>query len=375
MSNPVLYLRPSAASTWAVCSGYIALRALYPEAPDEADNDVREDGTACHWLAERIWNGVTPALDSLSPNHRVLTEEMFDAVDVYHDVLRSWGVEVHVEETIECSTIFPGMEGTPDAWAYDFQKQTLYLADLKFGWRHVEVFKNLQFAIYLIALLTKLNLWNAADLRIVATVVQPRSTHGEGPVRYWWATIDQLRELATHLQMRAALAMAPGALCTPNPGCIDCPARHACEALQQSALVALEMSYGSVPMELSAPAAGKELALLRLAAKKLEARITGLEGQVTGIIRDGAVVPGWELRHSHGRERYIEGKEQNMITAARLAGVDIRAPDRPISPAQARKKLPASLVAVYAYKPPTGLKLVRTDPLAAEKAFTNTPKR
>jgi hypothetical protein len=372
MSNLVIYLRPSAAGTWTVCTGYVAMIAMYPDAPDEADNDVREDGTACHWLAKEVWEKRIPPVDSLSPNQRVLTEEMFDAVDEYHDEIRSWGCDqIHMEEPVDCGMIYPDMVGTPDVWGYNSTTHTLHLGDLKFGFRHVEVFKNLQFACYLIALITKLKLWGDPTLRIQATVFQPRSTRDGGAARHWYATLDQLRELFTLLCEHAAEAMQPGAPCTPNPGCIDCGARHACEAYQQAALIAVEQSFGSVPMELSPAAAGKELALLKRAQKHLEGRITGLEAQVAGTISQGKIVPGWELRHSYGRERWEPGKEENMIIAADLCGVDIRAPARPISPAQARKKLPTSLVAVYAHKPPIGLKLVKTDPLAAEKAFTN----
>ena len=143
------YLRPSAAATWVVCHGYAAMRAAYPEAPDEADNDVREDGIACHWLAAELFHKRYPALDSISPNGRVLTEEMFDAADLYLDVLNSWpGVGVTVEQQINCSAIYEGMVGTPDACAYNPTLRTLYVGDLKFGFRFVEVWENWQLIVY-----------------------------------------------------------------------------------------------------------------------------------------------------------------------------------------------------------------------------------
>ena len=113
------HLRPSSAATWVLCSGNIDMRAMFPLAPDEADNEVCEDGTACHWVASEVWDGRFPPVDSLSPNGRVLTDEMFDAVDMYHDVLRSWeGVIVVCEKYVPIPRILQGFGGTPDAWAY-----------------------------------------------------------------------------------------------------------------------------------------------------------------------------------------------------------------------------------------------------------------
>ena len=143
-------IRPSSAGVWAICSGNAAMRAAFPDAPEDADTEVCEDGIACHWLAKEIWDGRQHAEDTLSPNQRVITEEMFDAVDMYHDLLRSWKNVVPVlEVTIAIDRILRGMRGTPDAWAYDPDKKTLYIADLKFGRGVVEVDRNSQLLTYL----------------------------------------------------------------------------------------------------------------------------------------------------------------------------------------------------------------------------------
>lgn len=365
MSNRADYLRPSSAATWVVCTGNIDMRAMFPDAPEEADNEVCEDGTACHWLAAEVWERRFPQEGTLAPNGRVLTDEMFDAVDVYHNVLREWpGVVPVCEKYVPIPRIAEGFGGTPDAWAYNPDTRTLYIADLKFGFRFVEVWDNWQLICYACGLLDLLGLeWQGTTIEFV--IVQPRCAHRDGPVRKW-------RTDAARLVPRiGALAVAARGETryVPNPGCRDCPGRHVCVALQNSALSALEVAYGGDPYELPPAALGDELRRLKDASAKLDARISGLETQVEHSLRKGINVPHWALTASYARETWREGTEAEVIALGVLQGVNVAKPIRAITPAQARKLLPANLVAMYAHKPSTGVRLTKQDPLEARKAF------
>jgi Protein of unknown function (DUF2800). len=345
------------------------MRAAFPLAPDEADNDVCEDGTACHWLANEVWDGRFPQEGTLSPNNRVITEEMFDAVDMYHDVLRGWADVAPVcEKQVPIPSVMQGMVGTPDAWAYNPTKKRLYIADLKFGYRFVEVWDNWQLICYVSGLIDLLQL-NDQEVTVEMTIVQPRSNHRNGPVRTWRVRASDLRGHVNQLANAAIVATQEAPECVPNPGCRDCPGRHACDALQNAALTAIETAYAGVPLELPAPALGNELRLLKDAAKKLDARITGLETQADQMLRKGEVIPGWVLAPTFARESWREGTENEIITIGQLMGKSVAKPIKPITPAQARKVLPANLVAIYAHKPSTGVKLVPQDPYEARKAF------
>lgn len=373
--NRTDYLRPSGAATWTVCSGYLEMRTRYPDEPDEADTDIREDGTACHWLAYETWHGRTPALGSLSPNNRELTEGMFDAVDEYIDMLRSpaWGYgETHLEMPVDCGIIYPGMKGTPDAHTLirpnEDTNGRLRVVDLKFGFRFVEVWDNLQLIIYALALAAHYKL--ADDFLVELTIFQPRTYHRDGARRSWTTTIGALRsKWLEWLRERADKAMSYLPPCTANPGCWDCPARHACPTLQQAAYTVLHESYSSVPLELTPAAAGDELRRLKEAQKLLEARITGVTAQVESMLRTGATVPHWALAASYARERWREGTESQVLTLGRYYNADLAKPPQPITPAQARKKLPPGLVELYSHKPSTGVKLVKQDGNEARKVF------
>lgn len=343
------------------------MRAMFPDAPDEADSEVTEDGTACHWLAAEIWDGRFPQEGTLSANGRVLTDEMFDAVDMYHNVLRAWPNCVAVcEKYVPIPRILKGFGGTPDAWAYNPDTRTLYIADLKFGFRFVEVWENLQLICYACGLIDMLQLdWR--NTNIVFTIVQPRARHREGPVRHWKTTAEGILPFVTML----ALSIVAPVQFVPNPGCYDCPGRHVCSAYQNAAYRAMEVAYGGGTVhELDDAALGAELKLLKDAEKKLAGRISGLEVQAEAVLRSGRGVPGWRLLATFARETWREGTEGQLLTLAeKYYGVNIAKPPKLITPNQARKLLPTDIVALYAHKPSTGVRLTKADPLEARKAF------
>jgi hypothetical protein len=119
---------------------------------------------------------------------------------------------------------------------------------------------------------------------------------------------------------------------------------------------------------------GDELRRLKDAAKKLDARISGLEIQADSLLRSGKQVPGWSLTASFARETWREGTEAHVITLAeRYFNTSITKPLKAITPNQARKMLPDNIVAMFAHKPSTGVRLTKQDPFEAKKAFASNP--
>lgn len=347
------------------------MRAMFPDAPEEADSEVTEDGTACHWLASEVWDGRFHAEGSLAPNGRVLTEEMYLAVDDYHGVLRSWpGVAAVCEQYIQIPRILQGFGGTPDAWAYNPDTKTLYVSDLKFGFRFVEVWENWQLICYACGLIDLLGLsWD--DTNIVFTIVQPRSRHKDGPIRTWKTTAQEILPFVMTLAAAAVAAIRY----VPNPGCFDCPGRHVCVAYQNAALRAFEVSYGGGAVyELEPAALGAELRLLKDAEKKIQGRISGLEVQAENLVRKGIPVKGWVLSASYARETWRDGADVELRTLAEkfYGNVEITKPAKLKTPNQLRQLLPASVVSIYAHKPSTGVRLTKQDPFEARKAFQDT---
>lgn len=365
------YLRPSAAHAWSKCRGYAKLcAAIKAVLSDEADNEVREDGVACHWLAKEVWDGHSHNVGALSPNGRELTDEMFRSVAEYHALIRSWNVPVDLEVTLPVSKFFPGVnDGTPDVCGYDPSIATLHLVDLKYGFRAVEVWRNPQLIIYAWTRLCMLTAAGEVPQRAILYIYQPRCAHREGYTRKWIVDVPTLGRLAEELGAAALECYSPNPMCTVNPACRNCEANGHCETLKASAGWGAEVSYGATPLELTPNQIGYELAVLMQAQARMEARINGLSTQAESLLKKGTRIPGFEMGRAGTRWRWRAGVDQLLPALGRLFGVEVRAPEKFKSVAQLRDKLPADIVSMYAEKPLGELKLTMIDPNEATRKF------
>jgi hypothetical protein len=364
------YLRPSAAAVWSKCAGYAALNASIDAVPsEESDNEVREDGTACHWLAAEMWEGRQHAVGDLSPNGRELTEEMFLAVTEYHELLHGWNVpHTHVEQTIPVSRFFPGVaDGTPDAWAC--AGNVLFVGDLKFGFRPVEVWRNAQLIVYAWTLLCMLNRSGHAPQQVQLTICQPRCPHRDGTTRTWTVDVQQLGELAAWYAARAQECYAPTPTCTVNPGCLNCPAAHVCRTLQAAAGAGMEVAYDATPFELNEAQLGYELLKLTQAKHHIENRLTGLSTQAESLIRHGKRVPGFEMGRTATRWRWRPGADALVRRLGELFGVEVMQEPKIKTVAKLRNSFPVDVQGMYAERPVGEMKLVQSDPNEAVKRF------
>lgn len=367
MQTRAQYLRPSGAARWSKCLGAAALAekagvaAPLVDYEEIADNTVREDGTACHWVASEVSEARHPPLDSFSPNARPITEEMFDAVDVYHGVIYGWpNVDPVIEKPVPSGLVIPGTaDGTPDAWAYNPTTRTLYVADLKFGFRFVEVWWNDQLIIYAAGICLLLGI-ALSDVTVVFTIVQPRSFHREGVVREWSMAGRDLLPRINELRIAAAGNHADNPMCTAGSWCHDCPARHVCNTLAADSMLSLELSYDSTPLVLTPEQAGIELKRLEDAQHRLEGRITGLQATVESFIRNKQQVPGWMMGQKEGRLAWVEGAAERLPALAKLFKVDDAFnPPKPRTPTQLKSKFPQSVMDTLAQRTRSSLQLMR----------------
>jgi hypothetical protein len=366
-----IYLRPSAAHAWGRCAGYALLNARVATLPmDEADNEVREDGTACHWWSQEQWEGRPAALGSLSPNGRVLTEELQHVVDEYLGWLAKHPERPVLEQTLPVSAVFPGVQdGTPDA--YSISGTTLDLDDLKAGFRPVEVWRNPQLIVYAWTLMALHPHVQDANL----TIVQPRGTHPHGTIRTWYVTRDELRPLAEALQAAARNAWADDPQCTVNPSCRNCAAAGSCRTLAAAGGTGIELSYDATPHVLTPAELGYELTKLLAAAEHMEHRITGLTTQAEHLSKRGQRVPGFDMARAGTKWRWRAECLPQVEQLARLMGVDIHAPKTVRTVAQLRHSFHGvDVQSLYAERPTGDLRLKPTDPNEAYKAFSQRKK-
>lgn len=363
-----MMLRPSGASLWVVCEGQPALAFGLPDNNGEADDTVREEGTACHAVALAMAHGYKIVEGMTAPNGVVVTEEMIDACTLYLNALRGWGIAVTYEQKITIDRVINGLEGTPDAHGYDATKKLLRVADLKFGYRYVDVFECWQLICYVAGLLDLYGL-DDTEVWVEMTIVQPRA-YGHEAVRTWLVKASDLRAYINVLSNAAGRAMNRTGLLQANPGCINCVTRFRCVANQTAAFNATSLAVQSVPLELSPAELAAELRLLQNYSKQMEARITGLEAQAAQLVMGGKIVPGYEMFHGSGREAWQSPeKEAEAIAMGRLLGKNISKDTRAITPTQAKKLLPPELVELYSFRPRLEGKIKQVDAKKVRKAF------
>lgn len=339
-------LAPSSAARWVVCPGSVTLSGQHPE---PGDSQASREGTAAHWVAsETLLGNPPPLVGTVAPNGVVVDPEMYEAAMDYARVVRRQAVyPILVERRVDVPRVHPECYGTPDCWAFDRERGQLHVFDFKYGHRFVDVFENWQLACYAAGIIDELGLGDE-HVHITFHVVQPRAFYRGGPHRSWTLPASDLRGLVNILAVAAERALSPNPECVPNPECRDCSARHACPALQAAGYDTADYVRSAVPLELPAPAAGLELRYLKRASAILNARISGLEGQVEAKLRGGEIVPGWRMESVAGREKW-KIPVAEVAAMGQTMGVDLTKPTDVITPAQARNAgLMPDLVDAYA---------------------------
>lgn len=359
--RPAVLPRPSGAATWVKCAGNPRLASEAPDWSEEDDAiEVREDGTACHWSAhQHVLTGQRVPLDTLAPNSVPITEDMHAAHDMYFAAIREWGVkEAWFELPVVCKRVHEWLQGTLDVGAWCPQRRTIFVGDLKYGFRFVDVLDNWQLLCYAVGLQHKLGIESDLDLWFEFLIVQPRSYHRDGPVRRWRVHASHVRAQINILAGAFEAAIRPDATCTTNPYCGRCDGRHRCPAALENAAIASDVSMDATPHDLPFAAAEAELRRLQRARDALEARITGLDGQVQHGIRNGQASRYYAMEPGNPR-RVWKGEQERatIINAGKLLGVETTK-QVILTPAQAEKVLPPSLVAANCIKPAGTLKLV-----------------
>jgi hypothetical protein len=372
MTGAHAFLAPSSASTWGPggCAAYPRMAAAFPE--DEDSLKAREGTAAHHYVSETV-AGREPAVGSLAPNGHPITDEMVECGEaMVTDIrkLQAWpGVMSKMEQRIEMPEIHALNWGTADFIAVDLNNKRLYNWDYKYGHRYVDAFENWQLVDYAVGAVHHFHVTITPEWQIDARIYQPRSFHADGPVKRWSVSGARFRELQAQLTAAAQLAADPNAAMTTGPYCADCPARHACPALQRVGGVSMDVSLRGVPHIMEPANAGVLLKMVRASRERLEDLETGLEAQVMAAIRDGKPVPGWEAVPGQGRERWIQPLA-DVVAMGDMFGADLRKPAEAITPAQARKKgIDEAVISAYSERPAGETKLKPVDGKNVRKAF------
>lgn len=358
------FLPPSGAAAWVACSMWPHMNARYPQ----DDTPQSMEGTAAHWVASELLEGRGVVLGQVTPTGYVVDDEMIEGATLYADTARIIEGDHNIEKRIRIPFVHEHNWGTPDDYVFDDSGFNLTIMDFKYGHDHVDVFENWQLINYSAGLTGALNGLDDQHTTVNFCIVQPRSYQTGGPVKWWTVKASDLRPYYNKLQTAAAKVFAPDPKATVGPQCKHCPGRHACNSLQSAAMQIADVSMAGVPIDMPPAALGLELRNLKRAASLLNARISGLESQAEAMLRRGDRVPFFALQQEYGRLRWTLPNDAIFAIGDSL-GVDLRKPNEPITPTQAKKVIDDSVIKVYSERPLGSAQLTQVDDTTARKVF------
>jgi len=368
-------LSPSAASRWVACPGSVTLSERYPEPPGSTSESAAE-GTASHWVGEQLLLGQpAPTPGTRCPeNGVVLSMEMIDGAYEYASVVRQVAenvvtTQLHVEDRLVIKEIHSECFGTVDCWFYLNYKSEIHIFDYKYGWQCVDPRENWQLLCYAMGVVEKMHITMLTPpVTIVLHIVQPRPHHALGTHREWWLTHDELIGYVVKLRRAAMDALGGAPQAHSGEHCKYCRARHACPALGQAAMIAVDYACQAQPDDLSPEAMALEYRTLERVAALVKARLSGHEARMIGTMQAGGQIPGYSLESGYGRLAWTRPVAE-VIALGEMMGVTLDAPGV-ITPTAARKLgLSDAVLAAYSGKEKTGVKLVQATESKAALAF------
>lgn len=363
---------------------WVAMNQAYPQ-PDTPES---LEGNAAHWVFAEMLAGRPVSEGMAAPNGVIVTEEMIEGgelvVDTLYSRLNAAGFNVtelaavQVEKPVAIPAVHAQCWGTPDIRAFSPSRMVLELIDYKFGHRFVDEYENDQCIAYVAGIVDEIAEYlrmgaGGVDqmLRVNITIIQPRCFYKGAPVRTWSILASELRGHVNKLAHAADIALRPNPPAVTNPGCIDCPGRHACPALQKAAYSDAEFAVSSSPVELPPVAASLELKMMERALERLQSRVEGMRETVAAYIRQGHRVPFHRAEQGHGRQQWTMPPEQ-VIAMGQLMGVDLSKPSVK-TPKQALKSgVDEAVIKAYSVVPLGKVNLVPDNPADARRVFGQT---
>jgi hypothetical protein len=347
-----------------------------------------EEGTAAHYVAQmmletfKLGGDGFPIGQSMigrtSPNGVIITEEMFDGALTYYNVITAVVGANYSELMIEVRvsahhTLDPQAFGTADAIYFERATNTLYIWDFKFGHYSVKAYGNLQLVAYAVAAGETFNFVKIHP-RLSLHIVQPRCYDGQGPVRTWTCTYDDLRADINFMEMAIVDHRMNKGLVKSGEWCRECPAAHKCPAIRQAVAVAIDYSTTPIPLNMSNEALAYEMDLIDIAEARIKQRKAAISTEAEARVRAGQLVPGRRMTETTGNRKWSIPDSQ-VFELGLIHGLNFRTDPKPVTVAAAeallkRKRIDGSVINQYYHKPKTGMKLIADDGSRAKQIFS-----
>lgn len=362
-------LAPSSAKLWSVCPASVRRQEGLP---DECSEPATW-GTVAHAILERA------LLSEVHPADAHVDDIQVDARDDYQGVgftvgerYGVWDLEEmrktaavayeHVQFQgkvyAESKTDIGAAAGRDDCWGtaditvvFD---RGLEVVDLKGGKGVIVEPDDPQLWLYAVGQLhAHFGPLVPLDLTVTGTIVQPRASHPDGPIRSLTRTSEEVLDWF-HNTMKPAMAAtdAEDAPAVPGDHCQKgfCKARGSCPERTQGVLNAFKpLGAGPLADVLTRPADQLTPDQVRYVldnASLIKGWLSSVEAHAANLAKSGAGVPGYKLVAGKSNRRWaIEGADllKALSNLSRQDGQPL-SPDEyldssPVSPAQAEKRI------------------------------------
>lgn len=359
---------PSALNLTVNCAFSLIAQEQVPPTPE---TDEEAEGSAAHFVAYKVASRARTFKLGEKFEHGgktwAIDDEMLDGA-----VLYAGEAQYHSAARFENSVAVPDVHptlcsGTPDYWRVIIESyfKLLKVIDYKYGHRWIEVYEHYQLIAYAAGVARFLNL--PLDFPVMLVIVQPRA-YGGPPVREWTLTVGEIYDYCAKIiapKVSEALGSEPKA--TTGQHCVDCKARHACEAYRYTNANLVDFSRRGVVEHLSPQQMGQELRILREAIKRLEGRYEGLHAQAENLANAGHNIPFWQMEQKEGRRTW-DAPVEIVASMGDLLGLNLRKPVSLITPTQAiGAGIDESIIKEYSHRPKGARKLVPINTTAVRK--------
>jgi hypothetical protein len=308
-------LGASSSARWMNCPGSVPLARPYLSV---GTSPYAAEGTVAHTIAQAMLTEETPppigALVDVDGISVLVTQEMFDAVDVYLDIVRPLLAKASdggVEIKVHINSVPPTAEcyGTADFVALIDRK--LFVVDLKYGKGvRVPVASNSQALFYALAVVETLDLGDRVD-EVEITICQPRI---DGAERQTWTIdiIDLWMWRDSKLIPAVQRILDGDRSLTDGPWCRFCPALAICPLKHELAMAAAEQAFedGTSADDGISPntedVTEAELAERLQLALRLTDWIDALKDEAALRIHRGYDVPGFKLVEGRSNRKWAD---------------------------------------------------------------------
>ena len=336
MSTAHAKLSASGSAKWSLCPGSVFAEKDLPN----TTSVFAEEGTAAHELAELLLRGDDELMlvgdvigVTLPESGVVVTQDMYDYVQMYVSYVNSLSGELFVEQRVDFSHIAPDGFGTSDAIVIN--DNTMTIVDLKYGKGvRVDAENNTQGILYALGAVNDYGmLFHIKTINIV--IVQPRLDH----ISEWTIGIDELNRWGERLKQAAELALSENAPRSPGEKqCQWCRAKATCPALAKLTESTLMTSFDNLDTSKPEQLTDEQLKVALDNKKLIVSWFDAVETLVTDRLSSGQAFGGYKLVAGRANRAWRDEMTVAKVLGAVL-GDDTIYTRKLISPAQAEKEL------------------------------------